>query len=96
MPNEATERWCDNNGASKRLPRVINGPSGFMGRTPPPGGDRVMLMLQRPLLPIFTPAALHKGMPEHWVNRSALYAGESALRLTTILSARDAVNALTP
>jgi hypothetical protein len=33
-------------------------------------------------------------MPETWVDRAALYAGESALRMTSVVSARDAVDEL--
>jgi hypothetical protein len=34
------------------------------------------------------------GMPDAWVDHAALYAGESALRMTSVISARQAVSEL--
>jgi hypothetical protein len=35
-------------------------------------------------------------MPEQWIERSALYVGESALRIDSVVSAAEAIAMLTP
>lgn len=90
IPNAATERWCRNDGTAKRAPAALNGTSALLARLPTPGAESV-LRLQRPILPMFTPLAPTKGMPDIWVDRAALYAGESGLQINDVTSAREAV-----
>ena len=47
--------------------------------------------MQKSWLPLFSPLAPTVDMPDSWVDRTALYAGESVLRLTSVISAREAV-----
>ncbi len=54
------------------------------------------LSIQNPRLPLFSPAAPTVGMSDSVVDRSALYAGETVLRLTSVISARQAVAELAP
>jgi len=49
-----------------------------------------------PAGPMFSPVAPTVGMPDSAVDRTALYAGESVLRMTSVISARQAVTDLTP
>jgi hypothetical protein len=51
---------------------------------------------QRPALPLFSPALPLAGMPDSAVERTALYAGETARRLQDIIPAEEAVLRLTP
>ena len=45
---------------------------------------------------MFSPIAQPIGMPDSPVDRTALYAGETVLRMTSVISARHAVTDLTP
>ncbi len=54
------------------------------------------LKLQTPGLPVFSPIAPTVGMPASAVDRAACYAGDSALRMTSVTSARQAVADLSP
>ena len=95
VPNAATQRWCGDDGRAKLVPRLINAGSGTLARIP----DRAiapLFGLQRPGLPIFSPMAPTMGMPDSMVDRMALYAGETVLRMTSVISAQQAVTDLTP
>jgi nitronate monooxygenase len=74
----------------KRAPAAVNARSSWLARLPTPSAGSV-LRLQRSSLPLFTPLAPTKGMPDTWVDRAALYAGESGLRINDVTSAREAV-----
>jgi hypothetical protein len=52
--------------------------------------------LQRPGIPLFSPALPLDGMPAAAVDRCALYAGETARRLHDVLPAAEAVERLAP
>lgn len=91
VPNLATERWCRGEGAVRRIPALLNAGSGPLGRLAPGGSDRAVLRLQRSWLPFFSPAAPLAGVPEEWLDRAALYAGESALRIDAVVPAKTAV-----
>jgi hypothetical protein len=54
----------------------------------------VIVRMQNPRLPIFSPAMLTKQMSESWADRTALYAGASVLRMSSVMSAREAVDEL--
>jgi nitronate monooxygenase len=95
VANAATRRWCRDDGRTKLVPRLINAGSGMLARLP----DRAIapvLGLQRPALPMFSPIAPMIGMPDSSVDRTALYAGETVLRMTSVISAKQAVTDLTP
>jgi hypothetical protein len=95
VANAATRRWCRDDGRTKLVPRLINAGSGMLARLP----DRAVapvLGLQRPGPPMFSPMAPTIGMPDSVVDRMALYAGESVLRMTSVISAQQAVTELTP
>ncbi|MEZ0053682.1 nitronate monooxygenase [Mycobacterium sp. MAA66] len=97
IPNDATRRWCRPDGTAKALPAMINARSAALARlAPEEPGDGAILRLQRPAFPFFSPAAPTKGVPDHWVERSALYAGESARRIGSVVSAAEAVASLAP
>ena len=95
VANAATERWCRSDGTAKLVPRLVNAPSALLAKLPDRASFSVM-RLQTPKLPVLSPIAPTVGMPDSWVDRAALYAGESVLRMSSVISARQAVAELTP
>ena len=95
VPNAATRRWCRGDGTAKALPAAVNAGSralavlGYFDAGP-------LIRLQSPGLPIFTPLAPLRGMPDSSVDSGALYAGDTALRISEVTSAQQAVNDLAP
>jgi NAD(P)H-dependent flavin oxidoreductase YrpB (nitropropane dioxygenase family) len=95
IPNAATLRWCRSDGTAKALPAALNASSrwlsvfGYFDAGP-------LIRLQSPRLPILTPLAPLTGMPDSSVDSGALYAGETALRISDVISAQQAVNGLAP
>jgi nitronate monooxygenase len=95
VPNAATRRWCRDDGRAKALPAGLNAvsrPLAVLGYF----DAGALMRLQSPARPLFTPLAPLGGMPDSWVDRAALYAGETALRITDITSAEQAVKDLAP
>ncbi|MGV0835902.1 NAD(P)H-dependent flavin oxidoreductase [Mycolicibacterium thermoresistibile] len=88
--NAATHRWCDPSGTAKPVPQLINARSGLVARLGDVPPERIVRW-QTPRLPLFSPAAPTRAMPAAWVDRTALYAGESVRRMGSVISARDAV-----
>jgi NAD(P)H-dependent flavin oxidoreductase YrpB (nitropropane dioxygenase family) len=93
VANDATKRWCRADGAAKLLPRLINARSAAAAKLATLSADQIV-RAQSAHLPVFSPAAPVKQMPESSVDRTALYAGESVLRMSSVISAHDAVIAL--
>jgi nitronate monooxygenase len=93
IPNAATDRWCRADGTATAVPRSINSGSTFLARLP---ATSSVLRLQTPRLPLFSPIAPTVGMPASAVDRAACYAGQSAMRMTSVTSARQAVAELAP
>lgn len=95
IPNAATRRWCGDDGKAKALPAALNAasrPLSVLGYF-----DAAALMrLQSPARPFFTPLAPVAGVPDAWLDSAALYAGETALRISELTSAEQAVKDLTP
>lgn len=95
VPNAATRRWCRDDGWAKALPAAINSasrPLAALGYF----DAGALMRLQSPRRPWFTPLAPLAAMPDAWVDRSALYAGETALRIGELTSAARAVADLSP
>lgn len=95
VPNAATRRWCRDDGSAKALPAALNSASRWLSVLGYFDAD-VLIRLQSPALPVFSPLAPLDGMPESSVDCGALYAGETALRIDKVTSARQAVEDLTP
>ncbi len=95
VPNAATRRWCRDDGWAHALPAAINSvsrPLSVLGYF----DAGALMRLQSPSGPMFTPLAPLGGMPDAWVDRAALYAGDTALRIGDITSAQQAVAELRP
>lgn len=98
VPNAVTERWCGGRSSElgPRAVRALARLTGPAGRVAPLGALGSLGELQRPSLPLFTPALPLKGMSGAAVDRSALYAGETVARLDGVVSAAEAVRRLSP
>ena len=72
---------------------MINAKSSFLAKLP---ATTSVLRMQTPRLPLFSPIAPTAGMPASAVDRTACYAGQTALRMTSVISARQAVADLAP
>jgi nitronate monooxygenase len=95
LPNEATRRWCRGDGMAKPLPAALNAisrPLSVLGYF----DAGALMRLQSPRLPMFTPLAPVAETPDSWLDRSALYAGDTALRIGEVTSAAQAVEDLSP
>ncbi|MGH3971621.1 MAG: NAD(P)H-dependent flavin oxidoreductase [Mycobacterium sp.] len=95
VPNAATHRWCRADGTAKAVPAAINAASRWLSVLGYLDAGS-LIRLQTPALPMFTPLAPLSSMPDSSVDCGALYAGETALRISEITSAEQAVQDLTP
>jgi nitronate monooxygenase len=95
VPNAATDRWCGDTGLAPSWIRMAAQLSAPLGRVLPLGALGAMASLQRPRIPLFSPALPLIGMPAESVDRCALYAGETIHRINDIISAAEAVAVLT-
>jgi nitronate monooxygenase len=95
IPNAATLRWCRSDGTAKALPAALNTGSRWLAAVGYLDAG-ALIRLQSPRLPIFTPLAPLNGMPDSSVDTAALYAGDTALRVSGVISAQQAVNDLAP
>ena len=95
IPNAATRRWCRSDGTAKPLPAALNASSRWLAVLGYFDAG-ALIRLQSPRLPIFTPLAPLTGLPDSSIDHGALYAGDTALRINTIVSAQQAVNELAP
>ncbi len=96
IPNAATERWCSTTELGPHIARLAGWLSAPVGRLTPLDAMGRLVALQRPGMPFFSPALPLAGMSSDTVDRTALYAGETASRLHDIVSAAQAVERLTP
>ncbi|OBE92907.1 oxidoreductase [Mycolicibacterium elephantis] len=95
VANAATRRWCDDDGGTRLAPRLVNALGSPLARLPDRAAASVY-NLQNPKLPLFSPIAPTLDMPDSAVERTALYAGETVLRIDSVISAAEAVAELSP
>jgi nitronate monooxygenase len=86
VPNAATDRWCRADPMGPGAIRAVQRVSTPDARLPMSVGARTHRR-QRPQIPLFGPIAPLEGMPDELVDASALYAGETALRIESVLPA---------
>lgn len=96
VPNALTHRWCRRSDLGPRTIRGLNRLSAPLGRLVPLSALDTMVALQRPAVPLYTPALPLIGMAAATVDRSALYAGETIHRIHDIVPAAEAVARLAP
>jgi len=95
IPNAATRRWCRSDGTAKSLPAALNAGSRWLAVLGYFDAG-ALIRFQSPRLPVFTPLAPLNGMPDSSVDTGALYAGDTALRISEVISAQQAVSDLAP
>lgn len=95
IPNAATRRWCGDDGSTKPLPAILNAWSAPLAGFAEQIGARAP-RLQSVAVPLFSPIPPLAGMPDSVLDHTALYAGETGLRISSVTSAQQAVNDLTP
>lgn len=93
IPNAATDRWCRDDSRGPRAIRRLASLTSGMRHLPMTIADR-FAMAQTPAIPFFGPASPLAGMPERLVDATALYAGETALRIQSVVPAAVAVREL--
>jgi nitronate monooxygenase len=96
VPNAAVRRWCNEDGAERRLPRVLSRATLPLARRVRLGRAGQLTGLQRVDVPLFSPAAMLRGDSDRLVEVTPLYAGAAVGRLHEILPAATAVRDLTP
>jgi len=94
--NAAVRRWCRPDGTARTTPRALAAATLPLARLVPMSAAGRMVARQRLGVPMFSPAAILRGDDERLVEVTPLYAGSSAARIDTIVSAREAVQMLTP
>lgn len=96
VENEAVRRWCGPDGRERELLYHLNRRSAPLARILPLGAAPLLARLQRPSIPLYSPAPPLASMPTRCVEATALYAGETAPRLNEVLPAAEAVERLCP
>jgi nitronate monooxygenase len=94
VPNAATERWCRGDEMGPALLRAAYRLSAPLARLPLSITGR-LVGFQRPAIPLFGPSSALEGRPDRLIDATPLYAGETALRIDSILPAAEAVALLT-
>jgi NAD(P)H-dependent flavin oxidoreductase YrpB (nitropropane dioxygenase family) len=93
VPNAATERWCRPDSLAPRGLAMLQQLSVPIQRLPL-SLTAASIKLQRAGLPIFGPSPPTKDSSAASVDTSALYAGDTALRIDSVLPAAEAVSLL--
>jgi nitronate monooxygenase len=93
VPNAATDRWCGRDPLGPRWVRAAQELTRPLARLPESAIGRTH-RAQRVGRPVFGPSPPHAGMPDHLVEASALYAGETALRIEELMPAAAVVGLL--
>jgi nitronate monooxygenase len=94
IPNAVTDRWCRHSDSGPRIAPLLGSLTQPLARHAPGSVMRATIRVQHHAVPVYGPVAPLAGMPDRVVNTSALYAGESALRIDSVLPAATAVRLL--
>jgi NAD(P)H-dependent flavin oxidoreductase YrpB (nitropropane dioxygenase family) len=95
VPNAATYRWTKGAGDVPAWLRQVERASAPLARVTSLRAGILLSSAQRAGVPLFGPALPLVGMPDSLVDRTALYAGETARRIHDIVPASEAVARLT-
>jgi NAD(P)H-dependent flavin oxidoreductase YrpB (nitropropane dioxygenase family) len=94
VPNAATQRWCAGEVLGPSWVRAFNRTTApLMSRLPLTAVGRA-LMAQRVAVPLYSPAALLRGMDERLIDVTPLYAGRCVGRIDALRSAAEVVREL--
>jgi nitronate monooxygenase len=92
VPNEATKRWCDPDGAISSWQLAVYAAAATTRSITPM--REAMAAWQRPAVPLFTPTPLVRQMPASLLEATALYAGEHVAQIKELMSAGEVVTEL--
>lgn len=96
IENAATRRWLTSTGQVRALPARISTLSAPVGRVITDAMVEALPRIQRARLPLMSPVPPLVGAATATVEATPLYAGESALRIDSVVPAAQAVAGLTP
>ena len=91
VPNAATVRWCVADPLGPAWVRAINRVTEPALRALPAGSVRHLVPRQRLGVPLYSPAALLRGMDERLADVTPLYAGSCVERIDALMSAAEVV-----
>jgi nitronate monooxygenase len=94
VPNAATDRWCARDPLGPRWARALNRAIDPIVRHAPPKGVGAAVRRQRVSVPLYTPAALLRGMDERLLEVVPLYAGECVRQIDALMPAAEIVREL--
>jgi nitronate monooxygenase len=94
VPNAATERWCARDPLGPRWARAFNRVIEPLTRRIPVKNGDAAIARQRLALPLFSAAPLERGMAEHLVDVTPLYAGACVNRIRELRGAAEVVREL--
>lgn len=94
VPNAATERWCVADRLGPRWVRAVNRATAPALRLLPPSMSANAMRTQRLSVPFYGPASILERMDERLADVTPLYAGETAMRIDSIVPAAQAVREL--
>lgn len=94
IANAATRRWRRPDGSLRRLPELINNSSAPLSRIITDSMIGALPTVQQARLPMLSPTPPLAGMRDATVDNTPLYAGETALRIDSIVTAAEAVDLL--
>jgi nitronate monooxygenase len=94
--NGATRRWLDAAGAVRPVPAALNAFSRPVGRLLTDGLAAAVPRVQRARVPLLSPAPPLAGMADAVVESTPLYAGKTAGRIDSLVTAAEAVALLSP
>lgn len=92
LPNAATARWCGPDGSVPNWLHAFNASFAITRKLVPFGSGPAAL--QRPQVPVFSPAGFTVELPDSQLECTALYAGEHVGRITSLMRAEDVVREL--
>jgi NAD(P)H-dependent flavin oxidoreductase YrpB (nitropropane dioxygenase family) len=92
VPNAATRRWCEHDALGPRWVRAMNRATQALTRVLPASVERRYVPRQRISLPLYTPAALLRGMDERLLEVTPLYAGQCVTKIAELLPAAAVVS----
>ena len=91
VPNRATERWCARDELGPPWVRFVNRSTQPLAKLLPATRIRGMVRRQNLGMPLYTPAALVRGMDAELADVTPLYAGQCVARIDVLKAAADVV-----
>lgn len=94
VPNKATDKWCQHNAKGNWFSRSVHTLSVPLRKVMPMNTAVALSKLQKPSIPLFSPAGKTRDMDGFDVEASALYAGKNVVHINQLLSVKEVVEEL--